>query len=123
MPGPVGPAEALPSKGAGSGEFETDEGSEEPEVGLSIFGKDRDGRDIQAAADGFGNIAQRNTLFSDGVIFRAGLVLLESEPVELGCVEDMGNWPAILVPAFPKAAISNIAEGDSREALRRAFHR
>src|SRR5580704_4325275 len=50
---------------------------------------------LQASANDFGDLPHRYSLFSDGVVPAASLVLLQRKPVETSNIEDMRRWPAI----------------------------
>src|ERR1700757_1344131 len=50
---------------------------------------------LQAFADYFSDLPHRYSLFSDGVVPAASLVLLQRKPVETSNIEDMRRRPAI----------------------------
>ena len=68
---------------------------EPAEIGLRLFRRDGFDRQIQAPADGFGDIAHRHAFLGDRVIFRASFCLLDRQPVEAGGVEHVRRGPAI----------------------------
>src|SRR5579871_632901 len=72
---------------------------EEPEVSemlLDLFWRDRNNGHIQAAADGYGNIFQRHSLFRDRVIPGSRCALFERKSIESGSVDHMHGGPAIV---------------------------
>ena len=52
-----------------------------------FFGGFADDGEVEAAADGFGDVAGGDALFSDGVIAVSSFALLNGEAVEVGGVD------------------------------------
>lgn len=69
---------------------------EEAEMLLGLFLRDGNDRQIQAAANGGGNVFERHTLFGDSVVPGFGCALLQRKPIEPGNIRDMRGWPAVL---------------------------
>ena len=67
----------------------------QPKKAGASSGSDGFDRQLQAPADGFGNIAHRHAFFGDRVIFRARLRLFQRQPVEARDVRNMRRRPAV----------------------------
>ena len=68
---------------------------EPAEMAGGFFGSLADDRQIQAAADDAGDVAERDALFGDPVIPAARNTLLEHEAVETGRIEPVHGRPAV----------------------------
>ena len=92
------PSEALLGLGAGRGAVGGDEEGEEAEVFGGLFGGFADDGDVEAVADGFGDVAEGDSFFGDGVVAVSGVALLNREAVERGGVEQVGDVLSLLKP-------------------------
>ena len=85
------PGELLAGQCAGSWLVHAEHVAEEAEA----LGWDDLGRQIELAADGFGDRTHRVALVADLVCHRAGSRVFEDQPEELGGVEAMHGRPAL----------------------------
>src|SRR3974390_3661452 len=53
-------------------------------------------RDVQASADDFSDVTDRNTFVSDSVIAGSCFAFLQRKPVQSSGVEPMHRWPTIV---------------------------
>src|SRR5271166_3922789 len=89
------PSELLPRLSAGRGHIVCRKHAEPAKKGLSLFRAYGFDRQFQASTNGFGNIAHRDTLFRDCVIFCVRLSLFDCQSVETRYVEHIRRRPAI----------------------------
>ena len=89
------PSQAFLREGAGGRHVPTDERREPAKVVGRLFGREADDRHFQASTDDFSDVPNRYAFFSDRVISRARISLLQGEPIETGDIEDVRRRPAV----------------------------
>src|ERR1700733_8798810 len=81
------PCQPLPGERARGWKVSIGECSEPSEMGRGLIQGYGNDRHLQAPADDFRNVAQRHSLFGNGVIPRAWYQLLQRQPVETSRIE------------------------------------
>src|SRR5271156_6572246 len=89
------PSELLLRLRGGSRQVAPPEDTEPTEMLHRFFGGLADDRNLQAAADSFGDVPQGHALLSDSIISGSRGTLLKHESIETRNVEQMCRRPAI----------------------------
>jgi hypothetical protein len=113
------PAEELLGRGARGRVVQLHERAQEAEVGGGLVGFDADRGQVQAPADGLGDVTERYALVTDSVQPRPGRRGFQRQPVQPGRVELVHGRP----PAGPVADVAGdaLVAGDPDQARHEAM--